>query len=98
MIALVYTPHGDDVLLVASQGGAEAHPLWYHNLKAQPRIDIEVEGVKRTMLAREAGADEHARLWPVVNSNYPAFASYQTKTTRRLPIFVCSPAWAAPAQ
>ena len=46
-IALMYTPHGEDVLLVASLGGAPAHPVWYYNLKAQPQIEIQAGRVRR---------------------------------------------------
>jgi deazaflavin-dependent oxidoreductase (nitroreductase family) len=91
-IALMYTADGDNVLLVASLGGAPKNPVWYFNLKAQPEIEIQLGRVRRKMLAREAGADERARLWPKVVASYPSFANYQQKTTRAIPVFVCAPA------
>ena len=90
-IALMYTAHRDKVLLVASLGGADVNPAWYHNLKAHPEVEIEAEGRKRHLRAREASDTEHAALWPVVVKSYPAFADYQKKTTRRIPIMVCEP-------
>jgi F420H(2)-dependent quinone reductase len=91
-IALMYTPHGQDVLLVASLGGAPQHPVWYYNLKAQPQIEIQAGRVRRKMVAREASPEEKRSLWPVVVANYPSFAAYQQRTTREIPLFVCSPA------
>jgi F420H(2)-dependent quinone reductase len=90
-IALMYTRHGEDVLLVASLGGSPAHPVWYHNLKAQPQIEIQAGRVRRKMLAREAPAEEKRALWPVVVANYPSFDAYQKRTTREIPLFICSP-------
>ena len=90
-IALMYTAHGDDVLLVASLGGAPQHPVWYYNLKAQPRIQIQVGRERRSMLAREATPDEKRTLWPVVVANYRSFAAYQQRTARQIPLFICSP-------
>jgi F420H(2)-dependent quinone reductase len=90
-IALMYTAHGEDVLLVASLGGAPQHPVWYYNLKAQPQIEIQVERVRRQMLAREATPEEKRTLWPVVVANYKSFAAYQQRTTRDIPLFICAP-------
>jgi F420H(2)-dependent quinone reductase len=91
-IALMYTPHGQEVLLVASLGGAPQHPVWYYNLKAQPQIEIQAGRVRRKMVAREASPEEKRLLWPVVVANYPSFAAYQQRTTREIPLFVCTPA------
>jgi deazaflavin-dependent oxidoreductase (nitroreductase family) len=91
-IALMYTPHGQDVLLVASLGGAPQHPAWYYNLKAHPEIEIQVGRVRRRMRAREASPEEKRALWPVAVANYRSFAAYQERTSREIPLFVCSPA------
>ena len=90
-VALMYTPDGDSVLLVASLGGAPKHPVWYHNLKARPQIEVQLGRVQRTMIAREASSAERTTLWPKVVANYPSFATYQQKTSREIPIFVCTP-------
>ncbi len=90
-IALMYTPHGQDVLLVASLGGAPQHPVWYYNLKAHPQIDIQVGRVRRQMFAREATPEEKRALWPVVVANYRSFEAYQQRTTRDIPLFICAP-------
>ena len=90
-ICLMYTPHQEQVLLVASLGGAPQHPLWYYNLKAHPEIDIQIGSRRRRMLATEAAADQRHALWPVVVANYPSFATYQGHTSREIPLFVCTP-------
>ncbi|HKY92210.1 MAG TPA: nitroreductase family deazaflavin-dependent oxidoreductase [Nevskiaceae bacterium] len=90
-IALMYTPQGENVLLVASLGGSSKNPVWYHNLKKNPDIEIQVRSSKRKMRAREAGPEEREKLWPVCVASYPPFAEYQTRTTRQIPVFVCEP-------
>jgi deazaflavin-dependent oxidoreductase (nitroreductase family) len=91
-LALMYTPHGQDVLLVASLGGAPQHPAWYYNLKADPNVVIQAGRVRRRMRAREASAEEKRTLWPVAVANYASFADYQKRTPREIPLFICSPA------
>ena len=59
---LMYTPHGGDVLIVASLGGAPNHPIWYHNLVANPAITIQVGREVRKRRARQANATEKAEL------------------------------------
>lgn len=90
-VCLMYTAHGEQVLLVASLGGAPQNPLWYYNLKAHPKIDIQIGTRRRSMLAAEATAEERRALWPVVVANYPSFATYQGHTAREIPLFVCTP-------
>lgn len=90
-IALMYNAHGEQVLLVASLGGSPKHPVWYHNLKANPEITVQIGRRKQKMSVHEADATEKRELWPVVVRNYPSFASYQRRTTRDIPIMVCSP-------
>jgi deazaflavin-dependent oxidoreductase (nitroreductase family) len=88
---LMYTPHGDDVLLVASLGGAPRHPVWYHNLVAHPEITVQDGSRKRAMRARQASAAEKAELWPLCVASYPEFADYQRRTEREIPLMICSP-------
>jgi deazaflavin-dependent oxidoreductase (nitroreductase family) len=90
-IPLIYIPHGDDVILVASQGGMSEHPLWYHNLKAHPAIEVTAEGRTRRMIARQASDAEKAAVWPVAVAVYPDFVDYQARTERNIPVFICSP-------
>ncbi|REJ73009.1 MAG: nitroreductase family deazaflavin-dependent oxidoreductase [Acidobacteria bacterium] len=90
-VPLMYVPHGDALLLVASQGGAPKNPAWYHNLKAHPEIAITHRGNTRRYRARLAAAEEKPELWPVCDAHYAPYADYRKRTTRDIPIFVCEP-------
>ena len=90
-IPLMYVPHGDEILLVASQGGAPKNPIWYHNLVAHPQITIRHQDTTGNFLARLATPDEKESLWPICDQHYAPFAEYRTRTSRDIPIFVCSP-------
>jgi deazaflavin-dependent oxidoreductase (nitroreductase family) len=88
---LAYFRDGDDYVIVASKGGAETNPDWYHNLLAEPRATIEVGTERIDVSARPAGDDERERLWAMITSANPAFADYEQKTTRTIPVFILSP-------
>ena len=90
-IALIHLPHGDNELLVASQGGLDKHPVWYHNIVANPDIDILFAGKLRKMKARQASDEEKRDLWPVLLKMYPDFDQYQARTDRNIPVFICEP-------
>lgn len=90
-IALINLPYGDKKLLVASQGGMEKHPLWYHNIKANPNIDIMVSGITHSYIATQASSEEKRGLWPHLLSLYPDFDEYQARTDRDIPVFICEP-------
>lgn len=91
ILPLMYVPHGEQVLLVASQGGAPRDPAWAHNLRAHPEIEIVQGGQRRRMRAREARPEEKATLWPVCDQHYAPYADYRQRTSRDIPIFVCEP-------
>ena len=88
---LMYTPHQDRVLIVASLGGAPQHPVWYHNLIANPNVTIQDGKRVRSMLVRQAAPQEKAELWPVCVASYPEFADYQARTGRDIPLMICEP-------
>jgi len=90
-LPLMYVPHGEDVLLVASQGGAPRDPVWAHNLRAHPEVEIVQDGQRRQMRAREARPEEKPALWPVCDQHYAPYAEYRTRTPRDIPIFICEP-------
>lgn len=90
-LPLMYVPHGKQVLLGASQGGAPRHPVWYHNLVAHPQITVQTGSLVRRMTVHQASPEEKARLWPVLVASYPPFADYQLRTSRDIPVMVCSP-------
>jgi deazaflavin-dependent oxidoreductase (nitroreductase family) len=79
------------VVLVASDGGAAHHPLWYLNLRGDPQVTVTMSGRVRPMVARTATAEEKAELWPQVVAAYPGYAGYQTKTKRNIPLVILEP-------
>ena len=91
--ALIYGKDGDDFILIASYGGRPTHPLWYLNLVADPSVTIQeradvVNGVAETVPEGE----ERDRLWDKMVSIFPAYAEYQAKTERRIPVVRVTPA------
>lgn len=90
-IPLIYIPHGEEVILVASQGGMSTHPLWFYNIRKNPGIAITADGRTRRMRAHLADDAGKAAVWPVAVAAYPDFVDYQSRTTRNIPVFVCTP-------
>jgi deazaflavin-dependent oxidoreductase (nitroreductase family) len=89
---LLYTPRGDDFILVASKAGAEHNPAWYHNLRAHPEVDAEVDGQLVAVHAHEAEGPEREELWRIVNDNYTGYEVYQQRAgARQIPVIVLSP-------
>ena len=88
---LVYLPDGDNYVIFASKGGAPENPGWFHNLKAEPNVSIEVGDQKLDVLATEATGDERDRLYSTQEAQQPQFAEYATKTDRKIPVVVLSP-------
>jgi deazaflavin-dependent oxidoreductase (nitroreductase family) len=85
---LVYRPEGDDLVIFASKGGAPTNPDWLHNLRAHPEASVEVGTETKKVVAREAHADERARIWEAHKVEYPGFADYEAKTDRVIPVVV----------
>jgi deazaflavin-dependent oxidoreductase (nitroreductase family) len=89
---LLYTPRGDDFVLVASKAGAERHPAWYHNLASHPEVEVEVDGELIPVDAHEAEGAEREELWRLVNDNYPGYDVYQRRAgARTIPVMVLTP-------
>jgi deazaflavin-dependent oxidoreductase (nitroreductase family) len=86
-VPLMYVPAHEPVL-VASNGGSPGHPAWYLNLLSNPLAAIEVEGERREVVARTVTGPEREPLWRQAVANYPAYASYQRRTARELPVVV----------
>jgi len=89
--ALIFGRDGDDLLLVASQGGAPTHPNWYHNLNANPDVEVQVQGDVFRATARTANDDEKARLWSIMTDVWPNYDAYQERTDRAIPVVVLTP-------
>lgn len=88
---LLYLRDGDRVIVVASRGGSDKHPLWYLNLKANPKVSVQIKDEVLNMTARDATEEERATLWPKLVQMYSDFDDYQSWTERKIPIVVCEP-------
>ena len=88
---LIHVVRDRDVLLVASQGGMDRHPVWYLNILSDARVDIQLGGTRQSMRARTASDEEKRELWPRLLEVYPDFDDYQRRTERDIPVVICSP-------
>jgi deazaflavin-dependent oxidoreductase (nitroreductase family) len=86
--ALIYGRHGDDYLVVASKGGADAPPGWFMNLQANPSVEVQVRGERFRARARSATPEEKPELWRIMTAEWPAYDDYQKKTEREIPVVV----------
>ena len=89
---LLYLADGDKVVLVASAGGRETSPAWFHNLRAMDAAEVEILGRRERMTPRVASTEERAEYWPRVNEIYSDYDAYQARTDREIPVIVMSPA------
>ena len=88
---LFYVMDGEDFVIIASKGGASAHPAWYLNLMANPEATVEIEDREVRVRAEEADSEEKSRLWQKMVEMYPAYDAYQEKTEREIPLLVLRP-------
>jgi len=76
------------VVIVASYGGDDREPSWARNVRANPDVDVTMDGGTKPMRAHVASAEERAELWPRVTATYKGYAGYQTKTEREIPLVI----------
>jgi F420H(2)-dependent quinone reductase len=88
---LMRVEHEGLYAVVASQGGAPKHPVWYFNLKSNPHVELQDGSTKRDYLARELSGDEKAVWWKRAVEAWPDYAKYQARTKRQIPVFVLEP-------
>ena len=88
---LVYLPDGEDMIIAATKGGSPTNPDWYHNLKAHPRIAVEVGTATFPVEAREVTGNDRDKLSRRLVAMRPGFAKYETKTSRIFPMFRLTP-------
>jgi deazaflavin-dependent oxidoreductase (nitroreductase family) len=88
---LMRVEHAGAYALVASQGGSHKHPVWYYNVKADPRVELQDGPVRRDMTAREVNGAEKAVWWARAVEAFPDYEGYQQKTEREIPVFVVEP-------
>ena len=90
-IPLMLVSYQEGVILVASLGGADVHPSWYWNIKANPEILVYLKGKKLNLLAKQVSDQKKAELWTLICSFYPPYDAYQKRTKRNIPVFNCQP-------
>ena len=88
---LMRVEHGGEYAIVASLGGAPQNPVWYHNVKKNPRVELQDGTVTKDYEAREVFGDERAIWWERAVASWPDYANYQQKTDRQIPVFVLTP-------
>ncbi len=89
---LMFREEGATIFLFASKAGADSHPDWYYNLKANPAVNVEVGTDRRAMTASEIDGAARDRVYAAQAANFPQFAEYQAGTERIIPVFALTPA------
>ena len=85
---LIYGREGDKLVVVASKGGAPHHPAWYENLRANPKVHVQLLADRFDATARDATPAERPELWSLMTREWPAYDDYQKKTDRQIPVVV----------
>ncbi len=83
---LTFLEDGDDIVVVASNGGEDAPPCWWLNLRSKPRATVTIGDRSSAVEARDATSEERARLWPRIVAANPGYAGYARRTRREIPI------------
>lgn len=89
---LLYLPDGERLIVVASAGGRDHNPGWYHNLKANHAATVYVRGRAGRYIAREASGGERAMLWQRAKAYNLGFEIYEHRTQRHIPVIMLTPA------
>jgi deazaflavin-dependent oxidoreductase (nitroreductase family) len=88
---LLYLRDDDRVIVVASKGGMDHHPLWYRNLQVNPDVEVQIGNQVRPMRAATATPEEKQAYWPRLLEMYRDYADYQARTRRDIPVVILSP-------
>lgn len=88
---LTFFREGADLVVIASNGGADRPPDWSLNLQRNPSAVVAIGTAELIVTARAASPEEHERLWPRITTTYPGYAEYQERTTRQIPVIILTP-------
>jgi deazaflavin-dependent oxidoreductase (nitroreductase family) len=88
---LMRVEHNGSYTVIASNGGGPKNPVWYHNLVADPRVELQDGPVRQDMLARQVTGEEKVQWWARAVAAYPNYADYQKNIDREIPVFVLGP-------
>jgi len=89
VIPLLTIPYEGNYILVASQGGAPVHPIWYLNTLENPNIVLQIGAEKMEMIATELDYEQKANIWPMIVKAYPDYDAYKKRTDRDIPVLIC---------
>lgn len=88
---LVYLPDGENMVIIASNGGSDRHPEWWLNLRSEPKAEVQAGRDVKSVVAEKAEGEERYRLWMEVNEMYHGYDEYQRSTEREIPVVVLRP-------
>ena len=88
---LMYLEDGENLVVIASNGGNPRHPNWWLNLQKNPQAEVQLRSEKRRVKAEEATGEERERLWRAVVEVYSGYEGYQKSTERQIPVVVLRP-------
>ncbi len=88
---LTFFRDGNDLVVIASNGGSDRSPGWWLNLQHNPRAAVEIGNDELAVTARAAPAEQRERLWVEITATYSGYARYQDKTARRIPVVLLTP-------
>jgi len=88
---LLFIRDGDDLVVVASNGGMDWFPAWWLNLQQHPAAEIEIGRERHDVAASEADPERRARLWPEFTGPYPGYLKYEARTAREIPLVILHP-------
>jgi deazaflavin-dependent oxidoreductase (nitroreductase family) len=88
---LCYFPDGEDLVVVASNGGMDWYPDWWLNLLSDPRATVEIGRTRRRVVARAASPEERTRLWAALTAVAPGYLEYERRTSREIPLGLLRP-------
>jgi len=87
-IPIIFTPHGDSWVIIASKGGSPTHPQWYRNILEDPHVQVQVKADTFDAVARTAESPERERIWAEAVKTWPRYDEYQSYTSRLIPVVV----------
>ena len=90
-VPLLFIRDGDDLVVVASNGGMDWFPAWWLNLQEHSAAGIEIGRERRGVTASKADAERRAQLWPEFTRSYPNYLKYEARTTREIPLVILHP-------
>lgn len=85
---LIYGKHGDDLIVIASNGGTDEPPAWYLNIEANPEADFQILGDRFKVRPRDATPEEKPELWKQMTAQWPDYDEYQKLTDREIPVVI----------